>query len=188
MMSTVRRAMIARTRFFFEDPVRFHRQLEEEIAAHVRRADRGRLLPAIRLNVASDLDWSHVARQWPEVRLYDYTKVRARLTDRTWPSNYELTLSRTERHSATDINRQLRRGGNVAVVFSTRYHPQSGRIDPLPLEWRIGRTTWPVVDGDVHDVRLREIDGSGVIVGLRFKGNLIRRAKAIQTGFAIDVN
>jgi hypothetical protein len=33
----------------------------------------------VRLNIASDLDLSHIAEQFPSIRFYDYTKVRSRV-------------------------------------------------------------------------------------------------------------
>ena len=184
---SVRAAMVRRKTEFCADPKRCELLLRQDIEKHAERAEAQSAIPAIRLNVASDLDWSHIARDYPAVTFYDYTKVRSRLQVSSWPANYELTYSHNERTHWRTSRAQLERGGNVAAVFSTRYHPQSGRIDTLPESYRIGGRLFPVVDGDKHDVRLRSADGHGVIVGLRFKGSLAKRSKAIQNGFCLDV-
>lgn len=184
---SVRHAMIRRKRLLFENPVKFEALLRADIESHILAAENKRLTPTIRLNVASDLDWRQLIADYPEAKFYDYTKVRSRLFARK-PDNYELTYSLNERSSWQTARAQLSRGGNVAAIFSTRYHPQSGRIDPLPDSWTIGKREYQIVDGDVHDVRLRETDGSGVIVGLRFKGSLRRRQKAIERGFCLNAD
>jgi hypothetical protein len=77
-------------------------------------------------------------------------------------------------------------GHNVSVVFDTDYFPQSGRIGELPADWRIGKKTYQVIDGDKHDMRLRHIDGSGVIVGLRFKGSRRLLDESVRRGFTVS--
>jgi|GEM_PF-5277100 len=187
VMPITRNAMTRRKLFLVKEPALFEERLRRDIERHIHSATIADLKPAVRLNVASDLDWSHIARDYPNARFYDYTKVKRRLTDPTWPANYELTYSHNERSHWRTSRAQLERGGNVAAVFSTRYHPQSGRIDVLPESWTIGRREFAVIDGDKSDVRLREADGAGVIVGLRFKGSLKRRHAAINNGFCLDV-
>jgi hypothetical protein len=179
--------MLRRKALFVADRSQFDDQLRTEIARHAALAYRKRLRAAVRLNVASDLDWAHIAREFPDVQFYDYTKVRSRLFDPSWPSNYQLTYSVNERTDTRTVRTILDSSLNAAVVFSTRYWPQGGRIDTLPVEWRIGRKYYPVVDGDRFDVRLRQLDGAGVVVGLRFKGSLRRRALAIANGFCVSV-
>ena len=183
----VRRAMLRRTTELFTDRATFEARLCSDIERHIRQAQRAKLVPLLRLNVASDLDWTHVIRQFPEAHFYDYTKVRSRLK-KDLPSNYHLTYSVSERSDNRFIGRVLRSGRNVAAVFSTRYVPQHGRIDPLPASVSFGHgRQWPVVDGDYFDARLPDIDGRGVVVGLRFKGGLKRRAQAIRSGFCLEV-
>lgn len=185
---SVRAAMRRRTRWLATDRQGFLDALYRDIESHQQRAAALHLQPTIRLNVASDLDWAFVAADFPNVRFYDYTKVRGRLSRPDWPRNYELTYSANEHSDARYLGRLLAGGRNVACVFSTRYHPQSGRIDRLPETWRFGSgRAWRVVDGDTHDVRLRETDGAGNIIGLRFKGGLRRRAAAVRNGFCFDV-
>lgn len=172
--------MKRRKSLFFENRDVFFDQLRLDIAKHIRLAGKAKVKTAVRLNVASDLDWSQFVTEFPQVSFYDYTKVKARALDDTWPTNYQLTYSLNERSRWQTTRAILDRGKNIAAVFSTRYHPQSGRIDALPDSYRLNNRHYEVIDGDVHDVRLKKLDGSGVIVGLRFKGSLKRRALAMK--------
>lgn len=175
-MSGIQRARVARTLYLFEDRAGFLDQLAREIEAHVRRADRMRLDPCIRLNGTSDLRFESLrAKRGPTVferfaglRFYDYTK----RTDRTIPSNYHLTFSLAEtadswKNHLTALNQGL----SVAVVLSgagDSVHPK-----PFPPTWN-GRT---LIDGDLTDLRF--LDPPAVYVGLRAKG----KAKTDGTGF-----
>jgi hypothetical protein len=96
-----------------------------------------------------------MARAFPEVQFYDYTK-HPKPWLRTLP-NYHLTFSHSG-HNVADCLEALQHGINVAVVFSTR------RGEPLPETWNGS----PVIDGDLHDCRF--LDSAGVVVGLRAKG------------------
>ena len=183
--------MIRRTRMLFEDSERFYDLLRADLAKFVGYCERLKLSPLFRPNVASDLDWSNLAAEFPTVQFYDYTKVRSRverIRRGRWPSNYELTYSVNEQSHHRTIGAYLRAGFNVAAVFDTDYFPQIGRIGELPDEWRFDGREWPVIDGDKHDMRLREIDGQGVVVGLRFKGSRKRMQAAIDNGFVFGVN
>lgn len=185
----VRNAMINRARFFVDDQRGFYDQLTIELGQHARRAKRKRIKPLCRLNVASDLDFESVAIQNDHIQFYDYTKVWSRcvrVLRGFFPDNYELTYSYSERAKTRNLVSWLAAGHNVSVVFDTDYYPQSGRIGDLPTEWRIGRKTWQVIDGDKHDMRLRKFDGSGVIVGLRFKGSRKLLDESVRRGFTVS--
>ncbi|WP_146569107.1 GP88 family protein [Posidoniimonas corsicana] len=119
------------TRWLHEDRTGFLAQLDRDLAAHARRAERLGLRPLVRLNVASDLDWSETIARWPGIRFYDYTKVRSRFRaylDGRLPENYTLTFSASESSHPATLASFLRRGGNVAAVFAVDYHPACGRI------------------------------------------------------------
>lgn len=183
---TVRAAMLRRTRELFDDPIGFRELLADDLTRFASKAARRQLAPLVRLNIASDLDWSDIAEQFPQITFYDYCKVRsrvARMRAGDWPNNYELTYSVNERSHHRTVGAQLRAGFNVSVVFDTEYHPQSGLYGALPDSWRFDGRDWPIIDGDMHDIRLRRVDGAGVIVGLRFKGSRKRIAQAIRSGF-----
>ncbi|QDV87328.1 GP88 family protein [Planctomycetes bacterium TBK1r] len=186
--STSRHAALRDTQWLFGHRRSFIDQLNRDIVNLVRLAERKRVTPAIRLNVASDLEWFDLIERWPTVQFYDYTKIRSRFRDYLageLPANYALTFSRHEKHHPATIASYLRRGGNVAQVFDIDYHPQSGRIGNLPESVRIHGRQWPVIDGDKHDIRIPAIDGRGVVIGLRLKGTNAAKSRARRNGFAI---
>lgn len=186
----VRKAMLRRKELMFADPVKFRELLCDDVERFERNAIRKGLLPLLRPNVASDLDYSWLAREFPQVSFYDYTKVRGRLAlakRPNWPTNYHLTYSYSERSHHRTVGAWLDSGRNVAVVFSTDYNPQHHVIGKLPRTWHVDGCEREVVDGDAHDICLPEVDGRGVIRGLRFKGGRKRMAQAIRAGFVVDV-
>jgi hypothetical protein len=172
----VQNARIKRTQWFYSDRKEFMTQLFKEIAAHVRKAHKLGLKPAVRLNGTSDLPWEKISHAgnnpmhtFPEVTFYDYTKIVKRLSSNyQLPPNYSLTFSRSEKSSnyspAADVGYALENGKNVAVVF---HH--------VPEHYHGIR----VIDGDKHDMRF--LDPVGVIVGLKAKG----KAKKDTTGFVV---
>jgi hypothetical protein len=175
------------TEWLFESREGLIRQLHRDISKHVERAHKSNLIPLIRLNVASDLDWIEKIAEWPDVAFFDYTKIRSRFfgyLKGKLPSNYHLTFSRHEKHDETMIAEFLSAGGNVAHVFDVPYHPQSGTIGELPKLMKIDGREFPVIDADLHDVRLPKIDGTGVIVGLRLKGTNAAKQRARKSGCA----
>lgn len=182
-----RYAAVAQTLWFFEDRPSFLAQLHRDIALHVRRSEKLQLVPLIRLNMASDLDWTDVIEKWPEVTFFDYTKIRSRFEsylNGKLPENYHLTFSRHENHTERLLASFLQRGGNVTQVFDIAYNGARATFGALPEFAHIAALKIPVIDGDKHDVRLPEVDGSGVIVGLRVKGTNFAKELARKSGFA----
>jgi hypothetical protein len=167
-VNTIQAARIRRTRFYFEDRRGFMATLENDICKLVRLAARLGLKPAVRLNGTSDIPWERVGalrapyvnimQMFPDVQFYDYTK---RANRRDLPLNYHLTFSLAEGNDA-DALEALANGMNVAAVF---HEP--------PVMYRLYGVTsardFDVIDGDEHDLRF--LDPSGVIVGLKAKGN-----------------
>jgi hypothetical protein len=153
----VRRARIAKTLWLSDDPEGFKAQLRKDITKLERYAHRHGMRPAVRINGTSDVPKlaMEMAREFPGVQFYDYTKI-PQPWKRTLP-NYHLTFSHSG-HNLEDCLDALKRGINVAVVFSTR------KGQPLPETWNGFR----VVDGDQHDCRF--LDPIGVVIGLRAKG------------------
>jgi hypothetical protein len=189
-MANVQDARDRKTRLFFEDRPEFLRQLHKDLSKLESAADRQDLIPVCRLNVASDLPWERIDpalfSAHPAIRFYDYTKGIKRLFG-TLPANYELLYSYNEHSDPADVVRVLDAGHNVAIVFDTLYNPAHGKVDPLPTSGRIPGTTrrFSVVDGDQHDLRLRDIDGAGVIVGLRGKGGRKIVLAGVSGGFIV---
>jgi hypothetical protein len=153
----------ARTIFAAQHPEHFLSLLTHEVAALNRRGTPF----GLRLNVASDLRWEHIA-PWlfdgPNVRAYDYTKWAAEDRD-DLDGRYHLTYSHSERWTNVQVVDYVEAGRNVAVVFDAHKHD-------LPTQ-HLGL---PVIDGDVSDFRWD--DPKGVIVGLAAKGE----AKTLDVG------
>jgi len=153
---------INKTKRFFEDRENFMDELVNEVHKAIEYSSHYGFIPTFRLNAYSDIKWETIKIKafgnntifslFPNVKFYDYTKIPNRVT----PANYELTYSHWGNWEAT--KKQLK-NFNVAMVFS------STRRENLPLNWK----KFPVVDGDVNDLRTSENDGVNVVVGLRAK-------------------
>ena len=160
-----------KTRMFMRERVHFMHELDAGIARAERKASREGFKLCVRLNGATDLNWTETIKRYPHIQFVDYTKsVKRALAHAAGklPANYHLTFSRSETNEA-DCRAVLAAGGNVAVVF--------GRT--LPDEY-LGAG---VVNGDEHD--LRHLDPRrprGVIIGLTPKGN---KAKKDTSGFVV---
>jgi hypothetical protein len=143
----------------------FYQLLYKDIEKLKRRAEKLGLKPCLRLNGTSDIPKLalKVARDFPELQTYDYTKIFKTLTA-DLPTNYHLTFSRTENNAGEWIE-AMEKGFNVAVVFEKE----------LPTKW----FDREVINGDVHDLRF--LDKQGAIVGLTAKG----KAKKDRTGFVV---
>lgn len=174
--NAIQLARIARTRLFFENRPAFAGLLRKEIEAHIRRATRRGLIPVVRLNGTSDLDWERiklfdgltVLETFPQIQFYDYTKIPGRAlsyANGSMPANYHLTFSRSESNE-WDVRTVLEHGGNMAVVFAKG----------LPTHFM----GVPVISGDHDDLRF--LDPQGVIVGLTAKG----RGKNDLSGFVVQ--
>jgi hypothetical protein len=168
--STVQQARIDKTKFFFEKREEFMTQLRKDIVALVRKAKKDNMIPAVRLNGTSDIEWTRfgIMEEFPEVQWYDYTKVLSRL-QKELPKNYHLTFSKNESNEA-ECEIALKLGFNVAVVFDTK------KGEMLPKSWK----EYFVYDGDDTDVRFQDPKG-GFVIGLRAKGP----ARADRSGFVV---
>jgi hypothetical protein len=165
----VQRGRILKTQFLAEHPDVFIALLEYEIRLAVKR--HGRIL--VRLNVLSDLEWELIAPQLFDiegVEYYDYTKSKRRAIraafDSSFPSNYRLTYSLSERDNDDDILFMHSLGVKMAMVFD----------GPVPSHY-LGI---PVRNGDESDDRFN--DDATCIVGLRAKGRM-RRFASEYVGF-----
>ena len=154
-------------------PAAFMRLVVDEIDRAATKCERDGIGMAMRLNAFSDVAWERVVpwlfEMFDGVRFYDYTKRTERVA---LPSNYSLTVSRTERTSMANVQASIEAGQNVAVIFDTP------RSKPLPETY--GGV--PVIDGDESDLRFKDPDG--VVVGLRAKGSL---RSDNTSGFAVQV-
>ena len=126
---------------------------------------------AIRLNGTSDIVWENIYyagknifEMFPTIQFYDYTKILTRFKN-ALPSNYSLTISRSEENEFEAIE-LLKMGYNVAWVFNK-----------VPTTYK----GFTVIDGDESDTRFK--DRQGVIVGLRYK-NVTGKNGSILNAYA----
>lgn len=169
--SNVQQARIKKTKMFFEQREEFFKLLHKDIKSLIKKAKKENMIPAVRLNGTSDINWVRfkIFEQYPEVQFYDYTKMLNHLTKDV--ANYHITFSKNEANDI-DCKIALDRGYNVAVVFNTK------KGLSLPSSWN----GYPVYDGDDTDVRF--YDPENHVIGLRAKG----MAKKDNSGFVINVN
>lgn len=164
-MKSVFEARRKKTLMYLKNPSGFENILMQDVAELVRKAEKKKLLPCVRINGTSDIDvqgvFKGLLKAYPGVHFYDYTKDWSR---RSKFSNYDLCYSRSERTSEETIKEFTRLGHNVAVVF-----------DKVPEYWRGIK----VINGDESDLRF--LDERGIIVGLKAKG----AAKHDTTGFVV---
>jgi hypothetical protein len=181
-------ARLWRSWLLADHPEKFFALLVKEIAREKNRARKKGLGFTVRLNGTSDLEWEAMKYQgvtlfeiFPEVQWYDYTKSPDRPLAVKIP-NYHLVYSHNERSDEAREVEILKAGGSVAMVFDLRKGKE------MPKEFTIGAHTFPVIDGDITD--LRHTDPKGVIVGLKYKLAFSKRTKkAIKppAGFVVSV-
>lgn len=175
---TVNEGRMKKTLWFLRDRAAFMKRLFADIHALVRKAARENLTPVLRLNGTSDIEWENVLidgknvfEHFPTLQCMDYTKIAKRFFKgakaRSIP-NYHLTFSRSENNGkVAQIVAEI--GGNVAVVFSGKNHPDT----------YMGRK---VISGDESDLRF--LDAPQSIVALYAKG----QAKKDTSGFVVQVS
>jgi hypothetical protein len=166
----IKAARVQKTLDYIADPKGFVTRLRTDIVRLIAEAKSRGLRPAVRLNGTSDIPQlaRGLAREFPEVQFYDYTKIPA-----PWKremANYNLTFSFSGKNLAAAMA-ALEHGVNVAVVFAAQ----------MPAAWQGYR----VVNGDESDLRF--LDPQGVIVGLKAKGEAKVMVKAGQVGGFIQI-
>jgi hypothetical protein len=177
-MPVAQKAQLVRTAFLLAHPYDTGLIIGAELRAALRNNDAINL----RLNTTSDIRWEIIAPDMitaltaAGVNLYDYTAYSP--ADRLPSPAYHLTYSAKEPSHTPDayLAGILAGGENVAVPFTT------GRGEALPATF-LG---FPVIDGDKSDERRNDPagpNGTGVVVGLRAKGHLWKRAGGNDAGF-----
>lgn len=171
----------------------FRSKLRRELGNFAKLCKRTNVRPAVRLNVSSDVVWerlfAELFTEFPMIHFLDYTKALPKHRP-TLPPNYQLVHSFNERTTAADVWDIVQSGRNVVIAFDSAYAPSRGLWGALPRSVRFtddsGRDfTLPVVNGDRHDLRLRDMDGRGVVVGLHGKSGRQRVEKSVASGFMI---
>jgi hypothetical protein len=169
---SITRARVVKTLAYHFDKPRFYETVKKSIRSLLVKAKNANRIPVVRLNGTSDILWERttdIIQSFPDVQFYDYTKIAKRFLFDI-PTNYHLTFSLAEGNDA-DARLALSKGASVAAVF---------RKD-IPVTFDLAGQTFPCVNGDETDLRF--LDQSGVIVGLKAKGN----AKKDSSGFVRDI-
>lgn len=177
---SVQNSRINKTRYFHYEQKEFMRRLVEEIQLLVTIAKIKKLVPVVRLNGTSDIDWEEIKisprserniyQRFPKVQFYDYTKdvERAkRYAQGEVPKNLHITFSRSE-NNESKVAEVVELKGNIAVVFKGKELPKT-------------YMGLPVINGDEDDTRFN--DGEGVVIGLKAKWP----ATKDESGFVVQV-
>lgn len=173
-----------RTDYFFLDRQGFLETAIKEIAKHISYCGKHNLKPVVRFNGSSDFPWeqyrSILMDVFVDTIFYDYSKILSRvrksLTGPSWPKNYFLVYSLSEKpQSPAEAQEALSLGGCVAVVFGPN---QPGK---MPKSYTIPTTFMgvDVVDGDKSDLVF--LQPPSTILGLKAKGS----ARRDTSGFVI---
>ena len=190
--TSTRFALIGRARLYLEFRALFLEKLTTELERFEKLCIRTGRIPAVRLNVSTDIPWEKVAPQIftarRRTRFYDYTAytVEAR---QNLPANYQLCHSWKEHTTFSYVESVVRAGRNIVVPFDSAYAPARGLFGALPAaivfrDRATGRTlTVGAVNGDRHDIRLRQTDGAGRVVALHGKSGRGKVTAAVESGF-----
>jgi hypothetical protein len=175
--SSVQKARINKTEWFYADRQSFINQLIKNINSLIYKANKLGLIPLIRLNGTSDIKWENISFEYngkyydnimqlfPDIQFYDYTKIVNR---DNIPVNYDLTFSYSGKPAFIKyVNKAIEKNMRMAVVFKDKKN--------IPDKF-MGLN---VVNGDNSDIR--HLDNKGVIVALYAKG----KAKKDDTGFVV---
>ena len=168
-MDNAKQARRKRTGYLHEQRELFMIQLQGELLQAYAKAKKVGKMLDVRLNGTSDLDWSEIYARFPDINFHEYTKRTDLALQLKKFKNVNVTFSRHENHTDSDIKTILAAGMNVAVVFKSTVPKTFKGI--------------PVIDGDAHDRRWEDVKGS--IVGLKVKGTNDIKEIAIRRGFAV---
>lgn len=166
---------INKTKWYHAEPETFMAKLRKDIASLVRRAQREKLTPCVRLNGTTDIPKiaMMLADEFPDVIYYDYSKI-----PRPWlrtRANYSITFSLSENNEQDALD-AIAHGINVCVVVAIK------KGHALPETFTLGDVTRPTFDADQTDLRFldpKAEDGKGIFVLVRAKG----KAKKDVSGF-----
>jgi len=175
-MSNVISGRQAKTDYFLSDRAAFIAQLKRELANFERVCQKAGVIPYVRLNVLSDIQWElpaygEIPQSFPNIRFYDYSKLAKRLGNT--PDNYELMFSYSRAPEyQKQVDMALKTNVPISVVF----------YGPMP-ETFLGR---PVINGDNSDIE--NLKHTGAIIGLKYKPARGQRIDPLDHVFIVDTN
>lgn len=164
----------AKTDFYLGNRKGFIAQLKKELANFEKLCTKQGVVPYIRLNVISDIQWEletngAIPQSFPNINFFDYTKIAKRL-DRT-PSNYELMFSYSNAPQyQPSVEKALKTNVPMSVVF----------YGEMPSTFMGKR----VVNGDNSDIE--NLKHKGCIVGLKYKNAKGQGINPLDHVFIID--
>jgi hypothetical protein len=182
IFNSVQNARLNRTKLYHSDINAFMNKLAFEIHALKKTAIKNGLIPVIRLNGLSDIEFENIKfdhydrfigfnyqsitifELFPDIQFYDYTKNPCR---DSLPKNYDLTFSYSNKPEFKKFNEiAIKKGLRLAAVFSDQNLPA----------YFMGL---PVLNGDESDLTF--LAPKNTILGLYAKG----KAKKDVSGFII---
>jgi len=180
IFNNVQNARLNRTKLYHRDINAFMNQLAIEITAIEKTAIKKGLIPVIRLNGTSDIEWENIRFNYEfmgkqlnnvtifeifsDLQFYDYTKSPYR---DSLPKNYDLTFSYSNKPEFKKFNDiAIKKGLRIAAVFSDQNIPA----------YFLNRQ---VLNGDESDLTF--LAPKNTILGLYAKG----KAKKDVSGFII---
>jgi hypothetical protein len=180
IFNNVQQARLNRTKLFHSDINAFMNKLAVEIEGLEKTAIKNGLIPVVRLNGLSDINFEDIRFDYefihnkiravtifelfPDIQFYDYTKNPNR--DQL-PKNYDLTFSYSNKPEFKKFNEiAIKKGMRLAAVFSDQNLPA----------YFMGL---PVLNGDESDLTF--LAPKNTILGLYAKG----KAKKDVSGFII---
>lgn len=180
IFNNVQQARLNRTKLFHSDINAFMHKLSIEIEALEKTAIKNGLIPVVRLNGLSDINFEDIRFDYefihnkirsvtifelfPDIQFYDYTKNPNR---DNLPKNYDLTFSYSNKPEFKKFNEiAIKKGMRLAAVFSDQNLPA----------YFMGL---PVLNGDESDLTF--LAPKNTILGLYAKG----KAKKDNSGFII---
>ena len=176
VFDNVASARQAKTDWFMADKVGFIAQLTKELTNFEKLCSKNGVVPYVRLNVISDIQWElrangSIPQAFPNINFFDYTKIAKRLTK--LPANYELMFSYS---NATAYKVQ------VAMALKTNVPMSVVGLGTMPDTF-MGK---PCVSGDNSDIE--NLKQRGHIVWLKYK---VAKGKGINPAdsiFVVDMN
>lgn len=175
-MKNVQAGRKRKREYYYETPQLFLRELIRDISTLKRKAQNAGLIPVVRLNGTSDINWAdlkwikidpsesnrfegyNIFEMFSETQFYDYTKDFDKLKSNQ-VDNYHLTFSYSGTNNAECLE-AMQRGYNVTQVFQ---NPPTGKF---------------YINGDEHDLRFLDKaipngQFTGNIVALKAKGTKV---------------
>ena len=176
VFDNVRDSRQAKTDWFTSDKVGFVKQLIKELVNFEKLCKKNDVIPYVRLNVISDIQWElqangSIPQTFPNINFFDYTKVAKRLTK--LPANYELMFS---------YSRAVKYQKQVDLALKTDVPMSVVGLGTMPATF-MGK---PCVSGDNSDIE--NLKQRGHVVWLTYK---VAKGKGINPAdsiFVVDMN